>query len=89
MSSSDSLQRGTRAKKEAYILAVVKSNGKIRATELFGHFSRHFPGCAIRTFMSEYLPAMEYRGDVVLHVNAVGYFVYDPKEFEKEGGEKN
>lgn len=86
--SSDSLQRGTRAKKEAYILLLVQGQGKVRATELFGTFSKHFPGVAIRTFMNEYLPAMEYREEVVLHVNATGYFVYDPVVFEKEQREE-
>jgi hypothetical protein len=77
----DGMQRGTRAKKEAYILSIVRQEGKIRTTDLYGAFSRHFPGSAIRTFLNEYLLALEYRNEIVLVVEATGYFAYDPSKF--------
>lgn len=86
--TSDSLQRGIRAKKEAYISQIIKGEGKIRVTELFGVFSKHFPGCAVRTFLNEYLIALEYRGEVVLSVEGNGYFAYDPKAYEKQQSKK-
>ena len=84
--SSESVQRGTRAKKEAYILQLVMEAGKIRTTELYGQFSRRFPGAAIRTFLNEYLTALEYRGEIILHVEGTGYFVYNPEVFDKTNG---
>ena len=82
--SVESLQRGTRAKKEAYILSLVMNAGKIRTTDLYGQFSRRFPGSAIRTFLNEYLTALEYRGEIVLHVEATGYFAYNPSVFDRQ-----
>ena len=84
MPSPESLQRGTRAKKESYILEEVRARGKIKATDLYGEFSRRFPGAAIRTFLNEYLPALEYRGEIVLHANAHGYYAYVPEVFKDE-----
>ena len=86
--SMDSLNRGIRAKKEDYILSLVKANGKIRATELYGAFSRRFQGAAIRTYLNEYLTALEYRGQVVLRTDGNGYWAYEPTVFEREQGEK-
>ena len=82
--TNDSIQRGTREKKESYILEIVQGEGKIKATDLYGAYSRRFGGTAIRTFLNEYLPALEYRHDIVLHVTAEGFFVYHPPVFEKE-----
>ena len=84
MPSTESLQRGTRAKKESFILEEVRLRGKVKATELYGSFSRKFPGAAIRTFLNEYLPAMEYRGEIVLRVKADGYFAYVPEVLKEE-----
>ena len=82
--TNDSVQRGTREKKEAYILEIVTHEGKIRTTDLYGSYSRRFGGTAIRTFLNEYLPALEYRHEIILHVTSDGYFVYTPQTFEKE-----
>ena len=47
-------------------------------TSLYGELTRRFPGIAIRTFLNEYLPALEYRDEIVLSVEATGYFAYNP-----------
>jgi hypothetical protein len=82
--TTDGVQRGTRAKKEAFILSIVQVEGKIKVTDLYGGFSKRYPGSAIRTFLNEYLPALEYRQDIVLAVESTGYFAYHPPVFEKQ-----
>lgn len=84
----DDLTRGIRKKKEEYILKLVQNEGKIRATELYGLFTKRFYGCSIRTFMQEYLPALEYRGEIKTEVDGVGFFVLDPKVWETQAIKK-
>ncbi len=82
--TTDSQQRGTRSKKEDYISSLVQTQGKIRVTDLYGLFSKRFQGTAIRTFLNEYLPALEYRGEIALSVEAAGYYALTPEEFDKQ-----
>ena len=79
--TSDGMQRGTRAKKEDYIVMVVKQHGKIKVPALYGELTRRFQGIALRTFLTEYLTALEYREEIVLNVEATGYFAYTPEKF--------
>ena len=86
--TTDSQQRGTRSKKEDYIASLVHTQGKVRVTDLYGLFSKRFQGTAIRTFLNEYLPALEYRGEIALSVEAGGYYAMSPDEFDKQQTDK-
>lgn len=80
----DQTQRGTRTKKEDHILNLVKAAGKMKVTDLYGQYSHKYQGTAIRTFLGEYLPALEYRGEIKLVVDGFGYWVYERTVYEKE-----
>ena len=86
MSSSSDIAQGKRIKKEAHIVDIVKAAEKIKVTKLYGAYSAKYRGTAIRTFLSEYLPALEYQGEIRLVVDGDGFWAYSRAAYEKEFG---
>ena len=82
---TDELQMGRRKKKEDHILEIVRqAEGKIKVTDLYGAYSQKYQGTSIRTFLNEYLPAIEYRQQIRVVVDGSGYWVFTPKRYDEE-----
>lgn len=85
----DELQMGRRKKKEDHILELVKvAGGKVKVTDLYGAYSQKYQGSSIRTFLNEYLTAIEYRNQIRVVVESNGFWVYTPKRYDQEMKEK-
>ena len=81
---SEKQQRNERAQKEDHIRDIVNSEGKIKVKDLYGIYSRKYQGTAIRTFLNEYLVALEFRHEIVMVNDATGYYAFNPEVYNEE-----
>ena len=72
----DSARRATRAEREGYMVAVVKSGKEgVEIDRLYGILTKKWPGLSYRTYTAEYLKAAKARGDIHYEVNGKGVYV--------------
>lgn len=81
---SERQQRNERAQKEDHIRDLVAAEGKVKVKDLYGMYTRKYQGTSIRTFLNEYLTALEFRREIIMLNDATGYWAFSVETYQQE-----